>query len=86
MRRWGLSSSILEAVLGRSALAIWLCNLDLCSWVVDFPGVLNADDGMLDWIVSSKGGPGVDFPSFRGHLFDLIKEGGFNVDPMLRCL
>ena len=48
VRRWGLSSSVLEAVLGRSALAVWLCNLDLCSWVVDPPGVLNADDGILD--------------------------------------
>ena len=52
-RRWGLSSSLLEAVPGCSALAIWLCNLDLFSWVVDPPGVLSAEDGMLDWIVSS---------------------------------
>ena len=68
VRRWGLSSSILEAVPGRSSLAVWLCNLGLCSWVVDPPGVLSADDGIMNWIVFSVesgstplGGLGLDF-------------------------
>ena len=89
VKRWGLFSSVLETVPGRSALAVWLCNLDLCSWVVDPPGVLTADDGMLDWIVSSveSGSTPMEvlvwiFPSFGGHLFVLIKGGGLYVDPM----
>ena len=90
VRRCGLSSSVLHAVPRRSALAVWLCNLDLWSWVEEVPpGVLNADDGMLDWIVSSvKSGNTPKevlvwiFPSFEGHFFDLIKGGGLNVGSM----
>jgi len=84
MRRWGLSSSVLQAVLGRSALAVSLCNLDLCSLVEEVPlSVLNADDRALDWIVTSAENGNTPrevlmwiFPSFGGHLFDLIKGGG----------
>jgi len=75
VRRWGLSSSVLHAVFGRSALAVRLCNLYLCSCVEkDSPGVLIADEGMLDWIVSSAENgstPGAVlvwiFPNFGGH-------------------
>ena len=45
--------------------------------------VLNADDRALDWIVTSAENGNTPrevlmwiFPSFGGHLFDLIKSGG----------
>ena len=57
--------------------------MDLCSWVIDPPGVLSADDGIQDWIVSSVESGNIPkevlvwtFPSYGGHLFDLIKGGG----------
>ena len=60
--------------------------------------MLSADDGMLDWIVSSvesgntpREGLVWIFPSFEGHLFYLIKGvcvcvGGLNVGSMQCCL
>ncbi len=79
-----MSSSVLQAVLGRSAMAVWLCTLDLRRWVGEgTPGLLSADEGMFDWIVSSveNGSTPKDvlvwiFPSFGGHFFDLIRDGG----------
>jgi hypothetical protein len=49
VKRCGLSSSVLHAVPGRSTLAVWLGKLDLCRWGEEVPpGVLNADEGMMD--------------------------------------
>ena len=49
VKRCGLSSSALQAVPGRAALAVWLGKLDLRSWgEEDSPGVPIADEEMLD--------------------------------------
>ncbi len=74
---------MIQTVHSRSALSVWLCNLDLCKWDNETPpGMLSADDVMMGWIVSSVGNgstPGEVllwiFPSFGGHLFDLVKDG-----------
>ena len=79
-----MSSSIFQAVPCWSALAVWLGKLDLCNWGEKFlPGVLSADEGMLDWIVLSVENGSTPrevmvwiVPSFVGLLIDLIKGGG----------
>ena len=54
MRGCGLSSSVLQAVPDRAALAVWICKLDLCDLGEgDSPDVPSAYEGMLDWIVLS---------------------------------
>ena len=85
MKICGLSSSVLEVVPCRAALAVWLGKLYLYNSGEEVPpGVLSTDEGMLVWIVYSvaNGSSLMEvlmwvFPSFGGLLVDLIKgEGG----------
>ena len=49
-----MSSSVLQAVPGWAALAVWLGILDLCDFGEgDSPDVPSADKRMLVWIVLS---------------------------------
>ena len=90
VRRCCLSSSVLRAVPGGAALAIWLGGLELHEFGVglgslESPGAPTIDERMLDWIVTSVKSVWTPrevllwvFPSFGGLLCDMIcDESGF---------
>ena len=86
-RRCFLSSSVLQVVPGRAALAVWVVGLELREFRVGVEGVESpdapsVDERMLDWIVASvKSGWTTGevliwiFPSFGGMLFNMICDG-----------
>ena len=87
VRRGCLSRTVLHAVPGRAALALWIVGLDLRDFTesesnVGSPG----DDGMLDWIVVSvrRGWTPKEvllwmFPTFGGLLYDLALDASSSV-------
>ena len=54
VKRWCLSSSVVQAVPSRAALAMWLDGMDLREFGEgESPGAPSGDERMLDWIALS---------------------------------